>query len=123
MEYSGSVDDDQKQIRRALAKLWEAQEILSGLIVSHEISIEDLLQERAQALGGRLTRAELEVISKFVAGRSAKAIAEERGLSERTVNNQLRTGCHKLGFGDRREMKGWAVAARQFLLTKPPETE
>jgi DNA-binding CsgD family transcriptional regulator len=77
------------------------------------------LQDRAKALGGNLTRTELEVISKFIEGRSPETIAEERGLSERTISNQLRTGCHKLGFSDRRELKGWAIAVTGFLLTQP----
>ena len=77
------------------------------------------LQDRAEALGGNLTRTELEVISKFIEGRSPETIAEERGLSERTISNQLRTGCHKLGFSDRRELKGWAGAVTGFLLTQP----
>ena len=109
----------QREIRRAIAKVREAHEILSSLMVSHDNSTEDLLTGRANALGSNLTRTELEVISKFIEGRSPETIAEERGLSERTISNQLRTGCHKLGFSDRRELKGWAIAVTGFLLTQP----
>ena len=113
--------DIQREVRRALAKVQEAQEILSGLIEPDESSIEELLLDRADELGSRLTRTELEVMSKFVEGQSPETIAEEKGLSERTIGNQLRAGCHKLGFRDRREMKGWIAAVRQFRLTQPPE--
>ncbi len=121
-EDSGGVDT-QRQIRRAMGKLREAQEILAGLIVPREGSMEEVLQDRADALGAKLTRTELEVMARFVEGQPPGEIAEDRGLSERTVDNQLRVGCHKLGFRDRREMKGWAAAANQFLLSQPPDTE
>ena len=110
----------QREIRRAIAKVREAHEILSSLMVSHDNSTEDLLTGRANALGSNLTRTELEVISKFIEGQLPETIAEERGLSERTISNQLRTGCHKMGFSDRRELKGWAGAVSGFLLTQPP---
>ena len=119
---SGDVDN-QREIRRALAKVREAAKILSGLIEPDEKSIEELLLDRADELGSRLTRTELEVLSKFVRGQSAEMIAEEKGLSERTVGNQLRAGCHKLGFGDRREMKGWMAAVSQFRLDRLSEAE
>ena len=113
----------QREIRRAMAKVRVAQEILSSLIVPHDNSIEDLLQDRAAALGNRLTRTELEVMSRFIKGQSSEAIAEERGLSERTISNQLGTGCHKLGFGDRRELKGWGAAVSRLVLAQPDESE
>ena len=111
----------QREIRRAIAKVREAHEILSSVMVSQDNSIEELLQDKANALGGNLTRTELEVISKFIEGQAPKSIAEERGLSERTISNQLRTGCHKLGFSHRRELRGWAVALSGILLTQPPK--
>ena len=120
LEDSSGVDI-QKEIRRTIAKLREAQEILSGLMVSQDNSIEELLQDRANALGGNLTRTELEVISIFIEGRSTESIAADRGLSERTISNQLRTGCHKLGFSDRREMKGWGTAVNWFIINQPPK--
>ena len=111
----------QREIRRAITKVREAHEILSSLMVSLDNSIEDLLTDRANALGSNLTRTELEVISIFIEGRSPETIAEERSLSERTISNQLRTGCHKLGFSDRQELKGWAGAVSVFFLTQPPK--
>jgi DNA-binding CsgD family transcriptional regulator len=73
--------------------------------------------------GNRLTRTELEVISRFIKGQSSEAIAEERGLSERNISNQLGTGCHKLGFGDRRELRGWGTAVSRFVLAQPDESQ
>ena len=111
----------QREIHRAIAKVRVAQEILSGLIVPDDESIEELLQDRAATLGGRLTRTELEVMSRFIKGQSPEAIAAERGLSERTISNQLSTGSQKLGFGDRRELKGWDAAVSRFILAQPPK--
>ena len=109
-EESGA--DVQREIRRAIAKIRVAHEILVGLDLSSVDSIVDLLKSRAEALGNRLTDSELEVMAGFISGRSPESLAEERGLSERTISNQLRTGCHKLGFRDRRELKGWGTAIR-----------
>ena len=37
----------------------------------------------------------------------------------------MSTGCHKLGFGDRREreLKGWGIAVSRFILTEPPKDQ
>ena len=110
-EEVGDVDV-QREILRAIAKIRVAHEILVGLDLSGFDSIMDLLRARAEALGNRLTDSELEVMAGFISGQSPESIAEERGLSERTISNQLRTGCHKLGFSDRRELKGWGTAVR-----------
>ena len=111
----------EREIRRALAKLQEAQEILSGLIVTQDDSVEELLRARANAHGGRLTRAELEVATMFAKGQTPDEIAQQKGRSVRTIANQLRTGCQKLGFGDRRELKGWAMAMGEFRAAREPE--
>ena len=126
MEEMGRLEDAKAtdirgQIHQAILALQVAQEILAGLTLSEESSIQPLLRERASALGAWLTRAELDAISRYVDGQSPAEIAEERGLSERTISNQIRAGCRKLGFDDRRELKGWSVAARGFILTEPPE--
>ena len=113
--------DIQREIRRALGKIRVAHEILARLTVSQDDSVNELLRGRAEALGTRLTETELEVMSRFIGGQSPESIAEERGLSERTISNQLRTGCHKLGFGDRRELKGWGVAVSGFNIGQTPE--
>ena len=115
-------DTGRSEVRRAISALQLAQEILAGLAGSEEDSTQDLLSERATALGSRLTRAELDALLRFLEGASPEEIAEERGLSARTVSNQIRSGCRRLGFGDRRELKGWSHAARGYILTRPPET-
>ena len=53
-----------------------------------------------------LTQAELDVMSQVVGGRSPGSIAEGRGLTEKTISSQPRIGCHRLGFRNRREVKG-----------------
>ena len=111
----------QREIRRAISALQLAQEILAGLTESDSSTTTALLRERASALGAWLTRAELDAVSRFLEGRSPGEIAEERGLSARTISNQIRSGCRKLGFGDRRELRGWWSAASGYILTRPPE--
>ena len=59
------------------------------------------------ARGNRLTETELQVMLRFIRGQSPQEIAAERELSESTIKNQLRSGYHKLGFSDQRELKGW----------------
>ena len=118
----GAFDSDiQQSIRDAISALQLAQEILASLTPSGEDSTRALLMERASAIGVRLTRAELDSVSRFLAGESPVEIAEERGLSARTVSNQIRVGCRKLGFSDRRELKGWWSAASGYILTRPPQ--
>ncbi len=111
----------QREIRRAISALQLAQEILAGLTESDSSTTTALLRERASALGAWLTRAELDAVSRFLEGRSPGEIAEERGLSARTISNQIRSGCRKLGFGDRRELRGWWSAASGYILTRPPQ--
>ena len=93
---------------------------LARLTVLHDDSMREVLLGRAESLDTRLTETELEVMSLFIGGWSTELIAEDRGLSERTISNQLRSGCHNLGLGDRRELKGWGVNVSGFILTQPP---
>ena len=111
----------QREIRRAISALQLAQEILAGLTESDSGTTMALLRERSAALGIWLTRAELDAVFRFLEGQPPGEIAEERGSSARTVSNQIRSGCRKLGFGDRRELKGWWSAASGYILTRPPE--
>lgn len=113
--------ETRREIRRAIAKIRVAHEILVGLGLTSDDSVPDLLRSRAEALGNRLTDTELEVMAGFISGQSPESIAEERGLSGRTISNQLRTGCHKLGFSDRRELKGWGTAVRGFNIAESSE--
>lgn len=110
--------DAQEEIRRAISALRMAQEILSRLVVTGSDSMGVLLEERAEALGNRLTHSELAVLTEYVKGNSPEAIAKERGLSSRTISNQIRSGCHKLGFSDRRELRGWSVAVMWSMVER-----
>ena len=121
MESKDSVEA-QAEITRAIAALQLAREILSGLTQSnHSPSPGALLQRRAAALDVWLTGAEINVLTKFLEGMSPEMIAYERSLSTRTVANQIRSGCRKLGFTHRQELKGWWTGARGYILTRPPE--
>ena len=113
--------DVQHEIRRAISALRLAQEILTALTESDAGTTPSLLQERSAAQGTWLTRAELDAVSGFLEGHLPGEIAEQKGLSARTVDNQIRSGCRKLGFADRRELKGWWAAVGGYILTQPPE--
>ena len=117
----GEAPEVQSEIRRAMARIRVAHEILARLVESDDDSIRELLCSRAESLGSRLTETELEVNSQFVGGRSPASIAEDRGLTEKTIGNQLRTGYRKLGFSDRRELKGWGTAISGFIVANPPK--
>ena len=107
--------DLREELPRAISHLQLAQEILFRLVESNADLLQTLVQQRALALGSHLTEAQLAVVVKFLDGEPLDAIAEERGLSVRTVTNQIRTGCNKLGFKDRRELKGWSVAVKGLI--------
>ena len=113
--------DTQEEISRAMARIRVAHEILARLIETDDGSIREILRGRAESLGVQLTVSELEVMSKFVGGESPGSIGQERGLTSKTISNQIRSGYQKLGFTDRRELKGWGVAVRGFILAQPPE--
>ena len=89
------ASDVQSEISRAMARIRVAHEILARLVESDDDSIRELLSSRAESLGTRLT--------------------------ETTIGNQLRTGYRKLGFSDRRELKGWGTAVSGFIVENPPK--
>ena len=120
MEDTGGPETRRK-IRRAMSALQLAQEILSGLAGSDEDATRALLRERASALSSWLTRAEMDAVSRFLGGETPEEIAGGRDLSARTLSNQIRSGCRRLGFSDRRELRGWWAAASGCILTKPPK--
>ena len=115
--------DIEQEIRRAMAKIRVAHEILASLDSTQEDPTVELLQNMAESLGNQLTQTELEVMSKFVGGQSPESIAEERQLNERTISNQIRSGYQKLGFTDRREFRGWAYAISGYPLVQPAKDE
>ena len=60
-------------------------------------------------------------MSKYLEGESPEEIASDHGLSARTVGKQIRSGCRKLGFGDRRKLSGRWSLGRGFTLARLPE--
>lgn len=72
----------------------------------------------AAALPGGLSEAEAMVALLVVAGRSNRDIARARGVTERTVANQLSSLYRKLGIRSRGELiAGWTASA-----WKPPRS-
>ena len=70
MEGAGRLEaatglDIQEEIRRAMSALQLAQEILSRLATT-DSSMRTLLQERAEALGSRLTTVELAIVARYL---------------------------------------------------------
>lgn len=59
---------------------------------------------RAAAAFADLTAAELEVAKGIVEGLTMRALAQRRGVSERTIANQLARVYRKLGVGSRYEL-------------------
>ena len=64
-----------------------------------------------------MTRAELEAVSVFLV-----EIAVKRVLSAGTVSNQIRSGCSRPSFGERRELKSWWTAASGYIWPLPGHT-
>ncbi len=54
--------------------------------------------------GAGLTKAELEVVRLVADGHSSQAIADQRGVSVRTIANQLAAAYKKLGIQQRSEL-------------------
>ena len=61
---------------------------------------------------GGLTEAEREIVVGVLAGWSNRRIADERGVSVRTVANQLTSIYRKLGVGSRHELIRMASSRR-----------
>lgn len=68
--------------------------------------------DRCQALIGRLTRREREVLARVVSGKPNKLIARELALSARTVEAHRANLMHKLNVASVAELVGLAVRCR-----------
>ena len=80
------------------------------------IPLSALLKNRAERLGSRLTDAETVVLTRYAEGETVGSIAESRGITKRTVENQLSAATRKLGFSDRRELRGYIKGATEQRL-------
>jgi DNA-binding CsgD family transcriptional regulator len=76
------------------------------------LALEQTLAEEAPEEHATLTRRELEVTQLVGAGLSNKAIAEQLGISQRTVESHVDHVLRKLGFGSRTQVAAW-VAERE----------
>jgi non-specific serine/threonine protein kinase len=61
-----------------------------------------------EALGG-LTRRERDVAALIAQGKANRAIGQELGIGERTVEGYVASALAKLGFGSRTQLAAWAV--------------
>ena len=61
-----------------------------------------------EALGG-LTRRERDVAALIAQGKGNRAIGQELGIGERTVEGYVASALAKLGFGSRTQLAAWAV--------------
>lgn len=87
--------------------------LLSRFDGGEPIPVSDLLAARAERFGGSLTDAETAVLTRYAEGETVESIAESRRVRKRTVENQLSTAIQKLGFSDRRELKGYLEGVRE----------
>ena len=78
------------------------------------IPLAALLESRAERLGSRLTDAETEVLTRYAEGETVDSIAESRRISKRTAENQLGAATRKLGFADRRELRGYIKGVSEW---------
>ena len=78
------------------------------------IPLSALLASRAERFGGRLTDAEMEVLTRYAEGETVDGIAESRRISKRTVENQLSAATRKLDFADRRELRGYIKGVAEW---------
>ena len=104
-----------EEIKKAAGMIKSGLNILLSVFGDGEsVPIEDLFASRAERFSERLTESETEVLTRYAEGESAADIAESRGVSKRTVHNQITAGVRKLGFENRRELTGYLKGARDM---------
>ncbi len=55
-----------------------------------------------------LTAAELDIVQRLLAGKSVRQVAEARHRCTKTVESQVWTLMHKLGFNNKTQLGAWA---------------
>lgn len=114
MGHAGGPGRDE-DVRRAVRMIGSGLDILlSRFDAGEPIPIAELLAARAERFGGSLTDAEAVVLTRFAEGEEVDGIAEFRGVKKRTIQNQLSAAVQKLGFRDRRELKGYLEGVREM---------
>ena len=109
-----------EEIRKAIGMIRSGLDILLSHFDDGEpIPIAELLANRAERRGSRLTDAETEVLTRYAEGETVEMIAESRGVSTRTIDNQIAAAVQKLGFGDRRELVGYLEGVREATARRP----
>ncbi len=61
----------------------------------------------------RLSRREKQIVDALLAGRTNKEIAQQLGVSDQTIKNQLTTLYRKVGVSSRLELVLWSMERRK----------
>jgi DNA-binding NarL/FixJ family response regulator len=110
------------EVYRALGAIHAGVLKLMEMMGNSEAYLEGLLATKAHALGEVLTGTELEVAIAMAKRIPRAQIAAARFVAPKTLEKQVATAMHKLGFDDCREFQGWIQGVRwQLGGVQPPE--
>ena len=104
-----------EEIKKAAGMIKSGLDILLSVFGDGEpVPLADMFASRAARFKDSLTDAETEVLTRYAEGEAVADIAESRGVSKRTVHNQITAGVRKLRFENRRELVGYLKGARDM---------
>ncbi len=104
-------ESDPKELREAVMQVSKGQEYLSDR-VTHQLSValrSELERDKQQGRLDRLTPREQEVMLLVASGKTSKAIAEELGISHRTVETHRERIMAKLRVGSVADLTRFVV--------------